>query len=134
MTWTSCRIILRLLYLQEGSRMFTDIVIFARENSRRRRHSICLSNWRLTAIITRRCLRGCESCQFPVVVLGSTSRALRTRRNTAVEFSINNVTDKVRRKIGGHRTYVYDTQHQARIMSFTNFFTASAQSYFYISS
>lgn len=80
------------------------IVIFARENSRRC-HSICLSNWRLTAIITRRCLHGCEPCQFPVVVLGFTPRALRARRNTAVEFSINNVTDKVRRKTRGHSTH-----------------------------
>lgn len=71
-------------------------------------HSICLSNWRLTAIITRRCLRGCEPCQFPVVVLGSTLRALRTRRNTAIEFSINNVMIKSGEK-SETIAHMYDT-------------------------
>lgn len=96
-----------ILFTKAIARMF--IVIFVRENFR---HSICPSNWRLTSIITRRCLRGCEPCQFPVVVLGSTPRALRARRNTAVEFSINNVTDKVQRKTGGH-SHTHDTHHRS---------------------
>lgn len=64
----------------------------------------CLPSRRLTAIITLRCLRDCEPCQFPAVVLGPTPRTtpLRARRNTA-EFSINNVTGKLRRKNSGPR-------------------------------
>lgn len=64
---------------------------------------------RLTAIITLRCLRGCEPCQFSPLAgdprVHSTYSAANplARRNTAVEFSINNVSGKLRRKTGGRR-------------------------------